>query len=246
MIAGFVLRLAATSAIVALFGHAVPAIAGEPASSASFEVLRPLGDVYSERAADGDAYPQSIGARAVLARAGYAVTLDYRRNVYLTASAGPGTLTHYARIEGGSGTRAPFLARDSSFEARIERPLADRTLWAGIGFVRTWTNYAYPSLTGLGVGVEHRAHRNAGLRAFGSAFYYPCAAGRYAAEDDPSRTLTAAFRILKLDYGFVLHGRSSRLYFVAGYANEFRRANGVRADIRFIRSDAYAAIGAHI
>ena len=29
-------------------------------STASFEVIRPLGDTYNERATDGNAYPQSL------------------------------------------------------------------------------------------------------------------------------------------------------------------------------------------
>ena len=64
-------------------------------------------------------------------------------------------------------------------------------------------------------------------------------------EVQPSRTITPAFRILKLDYGFVVQQARTRLYFVAGYSNEFRRGNGLPAENRLIRSDPYVAIGLH-
>src|SRR6202163_2016272 len=97
---------------------------GDPLSTASFELIRPLGDTYNERATDGNAYPQSLGVRVLLARADYALTLQYWRNVYLTESGGPGALTRYARIEGGVGTVTPVIARDSAFEARAPRRIA--------------------------------------------------------------------------------------------------------------------------
>jgi hypothetical protein len=222
---------------------ATPA-AADPAFS--FDFIRPAGDVYNERTTDGDAYPQSLALRAQYVRGAYALRMDYWRNVYLTDSDGPGSLTKYPRIEGGYGLTPPFLARETSFESRLERAINHRSLYAGIGVDRTWTNYNYPSLTGVGAGIEQLAAKGPGIRPFGSIFYYPSASGTYTTETPPAAILDLHYRILKLDYGFIAQGRRFPVYFVAGYGNEFRRANGIpNAQIRFIRSDVYFGFGTH-
>ena len=215
----------------------------DPGFSGALELARPIGDTYNERTTDGDAYPQSLGARALLARGTLAVWLDYRRNVYRTESRGAGSLTQYARLEGGFGTTVPFLARESSFEARVERRLGASPFYAGLGGVRTWTNYNYPVLTGVGAGLELRPDPAPGVRAFGSAYYYPNAAGQYSTESSPSRTLTPAFGIVKLDGGFIVRSARSRVYGIAGYGFEQRLGHALPVDVRFIRSDPYVAIG---
>lgn len=219
--------------------------AGPNATTAAFEVVRPVGDVYNERTSDGDSYPEALGVRAFASTRGYAVWIDYRRNVYLTESGGPGALTQYARLEGGYGTVVPFLARDSSFEARAERALGLRGVYAGIGFDQTWENYHYPSLRGFGAGLEKRASDVPGIRPFGSIYYYPWMSGAYTTETLPPRALNPNFRILKIDYGFRIQVRAP-VYFVAGYGNEFRRAQGLPAQIRFIRSDLSLGFGARL
>ncbi len=228
-----------------MLGTAAPALA-DPAISGTVEVSRPIGDVYDERTTDGDAYPQSLGVRAFLTRGNLAVALEYRRNVYLTESAGPGTLTRYALLEGGTGTSAPFLARETSFEARVARRLGIGSVYAGIGAVRTWTNYDYPVLTGLGAGVEIRASAAAGIRPFGSAYYYPSASGRYVPDVDSNRTLTPSFGIVKLDGGVVVRSARSRVYGVFGYGFEQRSGHALPSDVRFIRSDPYVAFGTRL
>ncbi len=246
MITRFLSGVVSAVAVFALAGTVCSADDGTgPNAPAAFEIARPIGDVYNERTTDGDSYPQALGVRAYARIHAFAVWFDYRRNVYLTESGGPGTLTQYARLEGGYGTSVPFLARDSSFEARAERALGLRDVYAGIGFDQTWENYHYPSLRGIGAGVEKRASDAAGIRPFGSAYYYPWASGSYTTETLPHRELSPNFRILKLDYGFRVQGRGP-VYFVAGYGNEFRRAQGLPAQIRFIRSDLSLGLGARL
>ncbi|MEA2786704.1 MAG: hypothetical protein QOF71_2808 [Candidatus Eremiobacteraeota bacterium] len=237
-------RIVAAIAALAAFACGALPCRAEPPAAASLELIRPLGDTYNERSTDGDAYPQSLGIRLLLARRDYAVTLQYWRNVYLTESGGPGALTRYARLEGGFGTVAPFIARDSSFETHAMRRIsAGVPLYAGVGAVRTWTNYHYPSLTGVGPGVELRAAAGAGARPFVSAFYYPSASGTYVTETPPARTLTPRFVILKVDFGVVIRGKRSHVFGVVGDAQEVRTGQGLSSDNRFIRSDPYASIG---
>jgi hypothetical protein len=236
-------RIAAAAALAAAVCCGAPCRA-DPPPAPSLELIRPLGDTYNERSSDGDGYPQSLGVRLLLARGPYALTLQYWRNVYLTESGGPGALTRYARLEGGFGTVTPFIARDSSFEAHAEyRILRNAPLYAGIGAVRTWTNYHYPVLTGAGFGLDLHAASTPGMRPFVSAFYYPAASGSYVTESTPTRTMTPAFGIFKIECGTVLRRGNSRLYGILGYASEVRTGRGLSNQNRFIRSDPYAGIG---
>jgi hypothetical protein len=238
--------VAAAAAGLVAAACASPCLA-DPQRTASLELIRPLGDTYNERATDGGAYPPSLGVRVLLARDDYALTLQYWRNVYMTESGGPGALTRYARIEGGFGTVTPFIARDSSFEAHVLHRISNRVpLYAGVGAVRTWTNYHYPVLTGAGAGIELRAERTPGVRPFVSAFYYPSASGSYVTEGAPTRTLTPTFGILKVELGLVLRSARSRLFVVVGDGQEVRTGQGLSNDVRFIRSDPYVGIGARI
>lgn len=217
--------------------------AADPAFS--FDIIRPIGEVYDERTNAGYSYPQSIAFRGQYEFGRYAIRMDYWRNVYLTDSDGAGSFTRYSRIEGGSGLTSPFLARETSFESRLEREINHRSLYAGLGVDRTWTNYNYPSLTGVGLGIEQLPVKGPGIRPYASAFYYPSASGMYMTETAPLTTLNLHYRILKLDYGAIVQVRRFPVYFVAGYGNEYRRANGLPAQIRFIRSDLYFGFGTH-
>lgn len=240
------LYAASAAAFVAFVCAAAPCPA-EPAAETSFELIRPLGDVYDERSTDGDAYPPSLAAKLLLARGDFAMSLQYWRNVYRTESAGAGSLTRYARIEGGFGTATPFIARDSSFEAHLGYRIArSAPLYAGIGVVRTWTNYHSPVLTGVGAGLELRAAQSAGLRPFVSAFYYPSASGTYVTESAPARTLHPLFGIVKADFGVVLRGARSPVFVLAGDSQEVRTGHALPGDVRFIRSDPYLGIGARL
>jgi hypothetical protein len=235
--------LAAATAFAAAAGGASPACA-EPSPGTSLTVMRPLGDTYNERASDGDAYPQSLGVRVLFARSGYALTLEYWRNVYHTDDGAPGALTRYPRLEGGSGTVTPFIARDSSLEAHAEFRISRRVpLFAGLGAVRTWTNYHYPVLTGVGAGLDLHAATSSGVRPFGSAFYYPAASGSYVTETTPARLMRPAFGIFKIDAGTTLRRGNSRVYGVLGYSSEVRTGRGLSNENRFIRSDVYAGFG---
>jgi hypothetical protein len=218
-------------------------LCADPVSS--FDLIRPAGDVYDERTTDGDAYPQSLAVRAQYVRGRYAVRIDYWRNVYMTDSDGPGSLTRYPLIEGGYGLSVPILARETSFESRLERAINHKSLYAGIAVDRTWTNYDYPSLTGVGAGIEQLAAAGPGLRPFGSVFYYPAATGTYLTQTPPATLLNLSYRILKLDCGFIVQLPYVPAFLVVGYGNEFRRANGLPAQIRFIRSDDYVGVGTH-
>ena len=235
-------RAIIAAAVIAVGAGALRANA-EPRAETSVELVRPLGDTYNERASDGDAYPQSVGAHLVVTRSRYAASVEYWRNVYHT-DGGDGALTRYPRLEGGFGTVTPFIARDSSFEAHAEVLISSRLpLYGGVGAVHTWTNYHYPVLSGAGAGLDLHAGASSGMRPFASAFYYPAASGAYVTETTPARTMHPAFGVFKIDAGATLRRGHSRLYGILGYGSEVRTGRGLSNQNRFIRSDAYAGLG---
>jgi hypothetical protein len=105
---------------LAIVGFVAVACAGD---TPTFEVdlARPIGGVWNEYANPGEDYPQSLGATLRANAGADSYSLEYRRNVYLTQSSGPGSETRYATLSGGYADVAPFLARDSELEARAMR-----------------------------------------------------------------------------------------------------------------------------
>jgi hypothetical protein len=229
--------------------QADPGLAADPAPTPAplpaIEVMRPLGDTYNEYTHAGESYPESLAIRAYAAFGKYALWYDFRRNFYHTEDAGNGSLTHYPRIEGGYGSVPPFFARDSYAEIRAERELGIPRLYAGIGYDHTYVNYHYPELRGLGPGFEYRASDAPGARPFGSIFYYPSMTGNYITETLPHRNFSPPFRDLKIDYGVRIQFHSP-VYFIADYGNEYRRARGIGAQIRYIRSDPAVGFGTRL
>jgi hypothetical protein len=228
------LRPVIAFALAALAVSARPAYAGD-VSPFEVEIVRPVGGVWNEYANPGEDYPQSFGARLRGDVDGYDVSVEYRRNVYLTQSAGPASVTRYATLSGGYATVGPFLARDMELEARVLRrgrgPLA-----LGAGAVQTWTNYGYPALRGIGIGIARLPQWTGQVSLSASAFYYPAATGS-------NGVTRATFAILKSDVSARFRPRGWRAYFVGGYQNEIRSGRHLPGGVRLIRSDPYVGIG---
>ena len=213
------------------------ALAGDP-EPLTLDLTHPIGGVWNEYANPGEEYPQALDVRLRANFGQDAASLEYHRDVYLTQSAGPGSLTRYATLTGGYATVAPFMARDSELEGHYERrvhgPLA-----VGVAALHTWTNYAYPPLTALGVGVERLPDWTRQVALYGSAFYYPVASGSYGSE-------RATFGILKYDAGFRFRPFGAHTYLTGGYDFESRSGRHLPGAVRTIRSDPYIGIGTRL
>jgi len=228
------LCVAAVACSVAVLRLGAPARAGDlPAFE--LDVVRPIGAVWNEYANPGEDYPQSFGATLRANASDDAFSLEYRRNVYLTQSAGPDSLTRYATLTGGYATIAPFLARDMELEGRAMRrvhgPLA-----VGVGVLTTWTNYGYPPLTGAGIGIARLPQWTGHVALTGSAFYYPAATGS-------NGVARATFGVLKSDVGARFRPSGWHAYFVGGYENEIRSGHHLPGGVRTIRSDPHVGLG---
>jgi hypothetical protein len=221
------------------FALAAKALAGEY-DTFDLEITHPIGGVWNEYANPGEDYPPSLDVRAWGTLDGYDVSLEYHRNVYLTQSAGPGSLTRYATLTGGFATVTPFLARDTEFEARVMRRIRHHPLAVGISAFETWNNYPYPRLHGLGVGIAKLPDwTGPHVALFGSAFFYPAASGSIG-------PVHATFAILRSEAGFRFRPTGWKVYLVGGYQNEIRSGRHLAGDVRLNRSDPFIGLGASL
>jgi hypothetical protein len=218
---------------------AAPARAGEP-EPYTVDLTHPIGAVWNEYANPGEEYPQALDVKLRGQQGPYAESLDYHHDVYLTQSAGPGSLTHYATLTGGYANVAPFFANDTEVEGRFERRVRG-PLAVGVGILGTTTNYAgsYPNLVGVGVGLEKLPDWTRQVALYGSAFYYPAATGS-------ADGISATFGIIKYDVGFRFRPFGWHTYLTGGYEYESRSGRHLPGDVRTIRADPYVGIGTRI
>ena len=184
---------------------------------------------YNEFSAGGDC-PESY-----LLNAGYAfkdsplaIKLDFRQDVYLTSDNLTDSLqnhyTRFATIDNGVALTPVFLARQNSFDARVELQVAAPRIYVGAGYLHTSNNYGYPELNAVGFGIEKLPDLRPGLNLSGSAFYYPAAAGNYTITDPASvnagQSYHQIYGIVKYDVGLALVFAHSPIYVHAGFAGD--------------------------
>jgi hypothetical protein len=204
------------------------------------EITHPIGGVWNEYANPGITYPPSLDVRAWGMLDGYDLSFEYHRDVYLTQSAGPGSLTRYATLTGGYATVTPFEARDTELDLRVMRQIGNHPLAIGLSALETMTNYPYPLLHGLGVGIAKLPDwTGPHVSLFGSAFYYPAASGTLG-------PVHATFSIVRSEAGFRFRPTGWPVYLVGGYQNEIRSGRNLPAQVRLNRSDPFVGVGARI
>ena len=157
-----------------------------------------------------------------------AIKLDYRQDVYVTSdnlTDGIGNhYTQFATIDGGVAFTPVFLARQSTFDARLEFKVASPRVYVGASYLHTANNFGYPQLNGVGVGIEKLPDLRSGLNLYGSAFYYPNASGNYTVTNPASinagTTYQQQYQIVKYDVGVALVFKHSPLYVHAGLSGD--------------------------
>ncbi|MGI8737877.1 MAG: copper amine oxidase N-terminal domain-containing protein [Candidatus Eremiobacter antarcticus] len=158
----------------------------------------------------------------------FAIKGDYRRDEYVTAEnvidSFGNHYTNFNTIDGGSAFTPVFLARQTTWDARLEYQVAAPRIYIGAGYLQAITNYGYPRLNAFGGGVEKLPDLRSGLDFFGSAFYYPSASGDYTVTDAASPNNGVSFkqqyRILTYDVGLSLTFGISPLYLYGGFSGD--------------------------
>ncbi|GAC1568383.1 MAG: hypothetical protein NVS2B3_11680 [Vulcanimicrobiaceae bacterium] len=191
---------------------------------------------YSEFSA-GKYCPEAftVSGAYTFANAPIAVKADFRRYAFVTSDNATDALgnhyTQFATIDGGTASAPVFLARQSTLDVRLEYRVAAPDVFIGVGYVHATNGYGYPALGGVGLGIEKLPDLRSGLRGYGSAFYYPRAAGTYALTDARSpnagRSYRLSYDLLKYDIGVMFAAASLPVYAYGGYEGDryFAREN---------------------
>lgn len=181
---------------------------------------------YNEFTAGG--FCKTYLVNGVLVFAPVALKIDYREDSYVTSDNVTDALnnhyTRFATIDGGVAQTPVFLAKQSSLDARLEYQIAAPKINIGVAYLQTADNYGYPHLNGWGAGIEKLPELRSGVSWFGSAFYYPTAAGTYTIANPASLNNGKSYRqqysILKYDIGLALVLAHSPLYLYGGVSGD--------------------------
>jgi len=192
-------------------------------------------------------------AAIVFKNSPFAIKLDYRLDSYVTSdNLIDGYGNHYTQvstIDGGSAFTPVFMARQSSFDARLEYKIAEPKIYVGLGYLQATTNYGYPHLNGLGAGIEKLPELRNGISWFGSAFYYPSATGTYtvanAASPNNGKSYRLQYGITKYDIGLALALSHFPLYLYGGYSAD-QYAAKQNAPIGQTHNGPYVGLGLKI
>jgi len=205
---------------------------------------------YNEFSAGQGCSTTLVGAAYAFKDSPLALKADYRQDCYVTSDnlidASNNHYTSFATIDGGTALTPVFLARQSSVDARLEYQVAAPRIYLGVGYLHTATNYGYPHLNALGVGIEKLPDLREGINFFGSAFYYPAASGNYTVTDPTSSnvgtTYRQQYRIVKYDLGLSLISARFPIYVYGGFSGD-RYAAKQNAPIGQTHDGPYIGLG---
>jgi hypothetical protein len=84
-------------------------------------------------------------------------------------------------VIGGDGQAfvPAFQARDTDVDVRLGLRVFNPRVYIGVGYLWRSTNYGYPIMNGVGVGIEKLPDLDVPLSFFGSFWYYPQIKGTY-------------------------------------------------------------------
>jgi Copper amine oxidase N-terminal domain len=180
----------------------------------------------------------------------FAVKVDFRQDDYTTRDSLTDLIgnhyTSFATIDGGYALAPVFRAEQSSLDGRIEYKVAPAGIAIGVGYLRATTNYGYPHLDAVGVGIEKLPDMRPGIDPFGSAFVYPNASGTYTVVDAGSPNYLNSYRqeyeIEKYDLGLAWVLANSPVYLYAGF-NGDRYSARQNAPISQTHDGPYIGLG---
>ena len=191
-----------------------------------------------------------VSAAYVFKDSPLALKLDYREDAYVTSDnltdAFKNHYTQFATIDGGVALTPVFLARQTATDARLEFQIAAPKVYLGLGYLQTSTNYGYPQLRAVGVGIEKLPDLRPGFNFAGSAFYYPSASGTYTVANPASlnngKSYRQQYQIVKYDAGLSLVFKRSPVYLYGGFSG-IRYAAKQNAPIGQTHDGPYLGLG---
>lgn len=208
---------------------------------------------YNEFVAGGYCDSYLLSAAYAPVNSAFAVKADFRQDSYVTSTdavdAFGNRYTHFGTVDGGTAFTPVFLARQNSFDVRIEAKIAEPRVYVGIGYLHTTDNYGYPNLNAVGGGVEKLPDLHPGFSLYGSAFYYPSASGTYVianpASVDNGNSYGQRYGVLKYDIGVALVVAHSPVYIHGGYSGDRYYVHD-NAPVGQVHSGPYIGVGVKI
>jgi hypothetical protein len=196
---------------------------------------------YNEFVAGGYCDTYILNAVFAPKTSAFAVKADFRQDTYVTSSnavdAFGNHYTQFATFNGGTAFTPVFMGRQSTLDLRLEYQIASPRVYVGVAYLHAANDYGYPTLTGVGVGVEKLPDLRTGLSLYGSAFYYPNASGTSGFQQQ--------YQIIKYDLGVALVAAHVPVYLFGGYAGD-RYTATKNAPIGQIHEGPYVGLGVKI
>lgn len=192
----------------------------------------------------------SLAAAYPFKHSAFAVKGDYRQDVYVTSDNRTDSVnnqyTQFATIDGGTALTPVFLARQSTFDGRLEYRVAAPQINVGISYLHASTSYGYPQLNAIGFGIEKLPTMRPGIEFGGSVFYYPRANGDYTVANPASSNVGKIYQqqydIVKYDIGLTLVSEHSPVYLATGFSGD-RYTAKQNAPISQTHAGPYLGVG---
>ena len=205
---------------------------------------------YNEFVAGGYCDTYILNAAFAPQTSPFALKADFRQDSYDTSrnavDAVGNNYTQFATIDGGTAYTPAFLARQTSFDARVEYRIAAPRIYVGAGYLHTANNYGYPKLNAFGAGIEKLPDLRNGFSLYGSLFYYPNASGNYTVTSvgsvNAGTVYQQQYQIVKYDIGAALDVAHLPVYLFGGYAGDHYAATK-NAPIGQIHTGPYLGLG---
>jgi len=138
-------------------------------------------------------------------------------------------------IGGGGSTFVPaFTARNLDLDGRVGIGIANPNVYLVASYDNRWNNYGYPTLQGLGGGLEKVADYGQPFSFFGSVLYYP----------QVGAGTTLQYRILKYEVGVTANVPHTPLFIEGGYLGD-HGYNKVNAPSDFTETSFFVGLGLH-
>ncbi|HEY1654515.1 MAG TPA: hypothetical protein VGF86_05325 [Candidatus Tumulicola sp.] len=107
---------------------------------------------------------------------------------------GPPAGVGFSTPDGGYSVVPPFTGRNTDLDVRAEHNIFGPNSYAGLSYVQTSTSYGYPTLTGVGFGLEQYSDFTP-FGFYGSVFYYPSVTGSFLQTDPASPNFGKSFGV---------------------------------------------------
>ena len=206
------------------------------------------GRTYSEFSSGQTDRGSSLVGSAAYLRFPFALKLDYRQDQYLTSDNTGQGYTFTPGLGGFANAAPVFTARQSTFDGRLELQLLDPHIYLGAAYLNANNNYGYPSLHGIGIGLEKLPEFQPAFGIQFSAFYYTDVHGSYTVNAQGAPNFggndVLAYKLLKYDIGLDLPIANSPVYANLGFSGDryYAKANAPRGQTH---AGPYIALGVY-